>query len=135
VAQHTLKAFTGDLADYQQWLKESLKAQSADSKSSNTQSNNETKVDKKQQRQQEANKRETLKPLTNRLKKLDKELEQQQKKLADIEKKLTDDTLYGSEHKGTLKELLQEQGQHRNNIEALEEEWLEIHEDIENLQS
>ena len=134
VAQKALKTFNGDLADYQQWLKESLKSQAVESKNASINTNSDNKTDKKQQRQQEANKREILKPLTNRLKKLERELEQQQKNLADIEKKLTDDTLYGSDQKNTLKELLQDQGQRRNTIEALEEEWLEIHEEIEGLQ-
>ena len=130
VAQNKVCVFDGDLLAYQQWLRTALQEQDKN-EPSNTPCKLH-KVDKKQQRQQEANKRERLKPLTNSLKKIEKEMDQLQSKLTLMDERLSDDTLYKESHKDELQTLLQEQGKLRSRVEVLEEEWLATHEEIEN---
>ena len=130
VAQKKVCVFDGDLFAYQQWLRAALQEQEKN-EPSNTASKLH-KVDKKQQRQQEANKRERLKPLTNSLKKIEKEMDQLQSKLTLMDERLSDETLYKESHKDELQTLLQEQGKLRSRVEVLEEQWLATHEEIEN---
>lgn len=138
VANHSIRLFDGDLADYQQWLKESLQQSKNTAPDLSGIANNSSmtgdKVDKKVLRQQEAAKREKLKPLNNLIKKIEKEMEKQQKQLDLIQAKLIDESLYEDKNKKQLQELLQEQGRLSINIEKLEEQWMNAHEDIENLQ-
>jgi ATP-binding cassette subfamily F protein 3 len=138
VANHSINLFDGDLADYQQWLKESLQQSKNEvpAPSDNNDSNSAVtdKVDKKLLRQQEAARREQLKPLNNLIKKTEKEIENQQKKFEIIQKKLSSELLYTDDNKKQLQELLQEQGRLGASIEELEEKWMNAHEEIENLQ-
>jgi ATP-binding cassette subfamily F protein 3 len=138
VANHSINLFDGDLADYQQWLKESLQQSKNEvpAPSDNNDSNSAItdKVDKKLLRQQEAARREQLKPLNNLIKKTEKEIEDQQKKFEIIQKKLSSELLYTDDNKKQLQELLQEQGRLGASIEELEEKWMNAHEEIENLQ-
>ncbi len=138
VANHSINLFDGDLADYQQWLKESLQQSKNEvpAPSDNNDSNSAVtdKVDKKLLRQQEAARREQLKPLNNLIKKTEKEIESQQQKFEIIQKKLSSELLYTDDNKKQLQELLQEQGRLGASIEELEEKWMNAHEEIENLQ-
>jgi ATP-binding cassette subfamily F protein 3 len=138
VANHSINLFDGDLADYQQWLKESLqqsKNEVPDPSDKNDSNSADTdKVDKKLLRQQEAARREQLKPLNNLIKKTEKEIENQQKKFEIIQKKLSSELLYTDDNKKQLQELLQEQGRLGVSIEELEEKWMNAHEEIESLQ-
>jgi ATP-binding cassette subfamily F protein 3 len=136
VAQNTLQAFDGNLADYQQWLKELLKSDTTTTETS-TDTNTVAgapKVDKKLQRQQEAALREKLKPLTNSIKKLERAMAKAQSDLDSIEEKLGDQDIYLDENKKTLQTLLLDQGQLRSTIDTLEEEWLSSNEELEALQ-
>ena len=137
VAEKTIRLFDGDLADYQQWLRESLQQQSKDSDNgseSHNEAKTESKVDKKLQRQQDAAKREQLKPLTNAIKKIEKTMAKTEKELADIESQLSDESIYSDDNKGQLQALLKQQGEHRSALETLEEDWLTTHEEIESYQ-
>jgi ATP-binding cassette subfamily F protein 3 len=138
VANHSVTLFDGDLSDYQQWLKESL--QQSKNATPAVDAVNSTgvitdKVDKKLLRQQEAAKREKLKPLNNFIKKTEKEMENKQKQFEVIQKKLSDESLYSEENKKQLQELLQEQGRLSVVVEELEEKWMNAHEEIEILQA
>lgn len=134
VADGGIRQFDGDLNEYQQWLRNSLKEQEQNDKTEVADKDNAPKIDKKQQRQQDAAKRQRLKPLTNSLKKIEKEMEQLQSKLASMDERLADDTLYTEENKNELQTLLQQQGDMRNRLEELEENWLMTHEEIEALE-
>jgi ATP-binding cassette subfamily F protein 3 len=138
VANHSISLFDGDLADYQRWLKESLQqsknAVPAPANRSDGSSAVADKVDKKLLRQQEAAKREQLKPLNNLIKKTEKEIENQQKKFEVIQEKLGSESLYNDDNKKQLQELLLEQGQLGVTIEELEEKWMDAQEQIDGLQ-
>jgi len=133
VANHTVRLFDGDLADYQQWLRESLQ-NVADKQTVPEINATEPKVDKKVQRQQDAARREKIKPLTNRIKKTEKALEQYQQKLEALQEQLADQSLYDDDNKKNLQQLLQEQGQLNVKINELEEQWVLDHEALEHFE-
>ncbi len=139
VANHSISLFDGDLSDYQRWLKESLQQAKVEAPKVSHENNSDDvindKVDKKLLRQQEAAKREKLKPLNNLIKKTEKEIEDQQKKLEAIQSKLSGESIYNNDNKKQLQELLQEQGRLSSSIEELEEKWMSAHEEIEGLQT
>lgn len=123
-----VEEFSGDLDDYQNWL---LKRNSEVELSTRTSSDQTTdKVDKKEQRQAAAAKREQSKPLRNRLKKVENEMDKRQSDLTKIEDQLAQPELYEAGNK-ELPGLLKEQGQLRVQCETLEEEWLELSEALE----
>lgn len=120
-------AFDGDLSTYQQWLLNNSNDTDTNSEEKNTAND---KGDKKSQRQAAALLREQLKPLTQKLKKIEKEMEDNQKSLEKTEAELADPALYdGPSDK--MQSLLKVQGQLKQIIETLEEEWLVLSEEIE----
>lgn len=133
VAHHQVKAFDGDLNDYQQWLKESLQStgKSEDVVASTGDHNVEPKRDKKAQRQQDAAAREKVKPLKNTIKKIEKEMDRTQNKLTVIQEKLSDEAIYESDNKEELQDFLKEQGELSLLVEELEEKWLASLEELE----
>jgi len=133
VAHHAVKLFDGDLIDYQRWLKESLQntIKNENTVAANDSADSEPKLDKKVQRQQEAAKREQVKPLRNLIKKTEREIESYQKNLATVQEKLSHDTIYENENKTELQALLKEQGELSQLIDELEEKWLIAQEELE----
>lgn len=120
-----VQEFDGDLDDYQNWL---MQRNSQVELSSSSDGN--SKVDKKEQRQAAAAKREQLKPMRNRLKKIETEMDKSQTALDQLETKLAQPELYESGN-NKLPELLKQQGQLKARSEELEEEWLELSEQLE----
>ncbi len=134
VANGVVEEFKGNLEDYYQWM---LDSRSADDNPSTREDAGERSIDKKQQRQNAAAKREKLKPLSNRLKKLDSSIAKHQQALQKIEDQLADTELYNeqSENKARLTKLLSEQGKLAQTLDQEEEEWLEVSEELEVLQA
>ena len=125
--------FKGDLKDYEKWLstqtfsdfeeRSGRKAATAHPKQ---------KLDKKEKRQQAADRRELLAPLNKKEKRLEVQIEKIQSKLSEIETLLSDESIYLEENKNDLNVLIQEQGVLKSRLLSNEEEWLEIQEEIAN---
>jgi len=128
--------FKGDLKDYEKWLSTQTfsdfdaKAETADTTSVAAQP--KLKLDKKEKRQQAADRREKLAPLNKQERSLEAEIETIQSKLAKIESSLADENIYLEENKNDLNALIQEQGALKSKLASNEEEWLEIQEEIAN---
>jgi ATP-binding cassette, subfamily F, member 3 len=124
--------FGQSLDDYPAWLKEQ---QSSDNKVIASQQQLEKpkpQVNKKQLRQQEAQRRQRLKPLTDRVRAIDRQLESGRTELAEIEKQLTDDAIYSDpDRQPGLAELVRRQASLKSAIDALEWEWIEASEAVE----
>lgn len=133
VAQQTLQFFDGTLQDYQNWLKNNLSQdeQSPQLEPTIDGAKNSAKVDKKQQRQQEAALREKLKPLRDAIKKVELQLTNTQEKLDDIEQQLANADIYSDDNKTQLQQLLKQQGEHQTTILRLEGEWEDYYEQLE----
>ena len=128
--------FNGDLEDYRQWVKESLKEQNnTESNSSTNATNNSsnTAFNKKQQRQSAAENRKLLQPLRNKLKKLEQQIEKLNHEQDTIQTRLADSSLYEENNKLELKTALAKQTSVSQTLEKVEEDWLAISEEIEKL--
>lgn len=122
--------FDGTLDDYRLWLGQQSKSTLAESGEKKA-DNNDDSQNKKQLRQDSAEKRRLLKPLLNKLKKLEKQMEALSSSKASLEEKLADNDIYSEMNKDVLKSLLEEQGQVEKNLQQVEMDWLEVSEELE----
>ena len=91
-------------------------------------------IDKKQLRQQAAEKRTRLAPLTKTIKKLERQMEKLHQALQPIEQSLAKPEMYNEENKGKLKELLSEQAQFKKHLSETEDQWMQMQEELEQAQ-
>ncbi|MGS2716861.1 ATP-binding cassette domain-containing protein [Eionea flava] len=130
VANNTLQLFDGTLQEYQKWLRDNL-SKNADTQESSSEPSTTIKVDKKQQRQQEAALRQQQKPLRDAIKKVEKQLATLQKNLAVIEERLAEPDIYEDSNKKELQTLLKQQGEHQSKEQELETQWESYYEELE----
>lgn len=155
-----VEPFNGDLDDYQRWLAEQQKidaqnnktAQAEKSASPSKQSQIETQQvdnnaqietqatpmsyqDKQAQKRRDAEIRTQLQPLRKRADQYEKQIDKLQIELTLLEDKLADNTLYDPSRKAELQTLLQQQVTNKEQLEALEESWLMVLDEIEQLKA
>jgi len=122
--------FNRSLDDYPAWLREQeerLDQDAAKWKDAPVKS-----VNRKQQRQEQAQRRQRLKPLHDKVREVEKELSANRSRLAELEACLADESIYADAgRKDELKQLVQDQAAAKSAIEALEWEWLEASEKLE----
>ena len=125
--------FKGDLKDYEKWLSTQTFSDSEQrSEKKAATAHPKQKLDKKEKRQQAADRRELLAPLNKKEKRLEVQIEKIQLKLSEIETLLSNESIYLEENKNDLNVLIQEQGMLKSGLVSNEEEWLEILEEIAN---
>ncbi|MDC9728414.1 MAG: ATP-binding cassette domain-containing protein [Methyloprofundus sp.] len=127
VAHGNVTPFDGDLDDYRTWLNEQKLLANAPAE----QTEDNTSVNKKEQRKLDAERRKKLKPLYDALKKADKNLEKYHKQQKDFEEQLADSAIYDETNKAQLKRILLEKAQVDLALEETEMEWMEISEQLE----
>jgi len=122
--------FDRSLDDYPAWLKEqddnlevvAAKWQEAPVRQAN----------KKQQRQEEALRRQRLKPLYDKIKDVEKKLASRRSTLSTFDERLSDTAIYtDASRKDELTQLVKDQADMKSEIESLEWEWLEASEELE----
>lgn len=128
-----LDIFDGDLNDYEKLLLEQNKTDNKGGKNSEEESADaqNTKLNKKELRQQAAEQRNQLKALRDKANKLEKHIQKNQNSLASLDEKLADTSLYDDSQKDKLNKLLLERAQLLSLTENLEEQWLEVSEIME----
>lgn len=128
VDQGRVTSFSGTLEDYHTWL--------LTNDASPTPATQEApkKVDKKEQRQQEAAIRAKLAPHNKRINSLEKELAKVSSKLAELETTLSNPALY-QENNPELEKLLKDQANLKSKLEDIEMEWLAESEAKEQLEA
>ena len=123
--------FKGDLHDYEKWLNQQAKlAAKSSSGFEEPVAVSKPKLDKKEQRQLAAAKREKLAPLKKMERSLESTIDRNQQALDKIEIKLAEETIYDEGNKMLLTELLQKQRQLKVELSEAEEKWLETHEQL-----
>jgi ATP-binding cassette subfamily F protein 3 len=130
VANGKVIDFNGDIDDYQQWLNDDKKQ---------TLSSNKViadkVVDKKQLRQQQAELRKKSAPLRKEADKLEKKISQWQEELTQVDALLSDSDIYQAGRKSELTIQLKLQASLKDKIEENEMLWLELAEQIEEIQT
>ena len=122
--------FDRSLDDYPDWLREQdEKSEQAMAKWKDAPAKS---VNKKQQRREQAEERQRLKPLQDKVRAVEKELAANRTKLAELEERLADESMYAEpDRKDELTRLLRDQAAVRSKIESLEEAWLDASETLE----
>jgi ATP-binding cassette subfamily F protein 3 len=126
------REFIGDLKDYEKWLLAQYGSdeQTADDPGAGKASASTSRESKKEARQEAARRRERLAPLRKKSSALEKEMSRLGEQLQRIEQRLADESLYSDDAKDELTELLKAQGEYKRALEAAEDEWLEIEEEL-----
>jgi len=124
--------FNRSLDEYPAWLREH---QASGKPTETMELDNETAVrqpSRKQIRQQEAQRRQRLKPLYDRVRTIENQLTAIRTELASMEERLADENIYADpERKSELTRLVQDQASLRSEIETLEWSWMEVSEALE----
>jgi len=124
--------FNRSIDEYPAWLKEQ---QSRGSRTVNDEVENsrpKPQVNRKQQRQQEAQRRQRLKPLRDKVRDIDNKLETSRSTLGAVEENLADESIYADpERKDELTELVKNQATLKAEISTLEWNWMEASEALE----
>jgi ATP-binding cassette subfamily F protein 3 len=131
VADGGVRPFDGDLEDYRQWrldqLAEGNRPSSGDAQAGS----------RKEQKRAEAENRQRLsqlrKPLQQRLTKLDREMDALSTEKAELEAFLASEEAYTEANRPRMAESVKRQGAVTARLDTLEEEWLELHEQLEKL--
>ena len=141
VADGSVKEFEGDLKDYQQWLKNYNRVPTSSAQQKEemlepvvaevTVVEGLSAAEKKLQRQQAADARKKLAPLTKKLSQLEIKIEKCQVQLGAVDHRLTDSELYTDANKILLKEQLALQVEIKKAISENEEQWFDIQQQIE----
>jgi len=122
--------FNRSLDDYPTWLKE--QEEKAEQATAKWQEPPAKSVNKKQQRQEQAQRRQRLKPLYDKVRDVEKELAAQRATLTELDTRLADESIYADpDRKNELTQFVQDQAAAKSAIESLEWEWLEASEELE----
>ncbi|NUO85205.1 MAG: ATP-binding cassette domain-containing protein [Cupriavidus sp.] len=140
VADGTIRPFDGDLDDYRDWLLQQAAAKrnaAAAAHQFEAAGDAAATVNRKDQRRAEADERQRLsalrKPLTKELEKVEKRMAVLQTAKEEIDRFMADEGSYAEANKTKLMEMLKRQGEVNGELETLEEKWLELQEQIEQI--
>ena len=124
--------FTRSLDEYPAWLKEQQGKQDQEISGTTELKTPHRQVNRKQQRRQEAQRRQRLKPLLDQVRDIDKQLESAREELLSVEKKLADESIYvDAERNAELSDLVKKQGLLKSAIDTLEWNWMEASEAVD----
>ena len=138
VADGGIRPFDGDLDDYRDWLLQQAAAKrNAATAAHQAEAGAAATVNRKDQRRAEADERQRLnqlrKPLTKELEKIEKRMATLHDAKAEVDAFLADESSYAEASKAKLMEMLKRQGEVNGELEQLEERWLELQEQIEQI--
>ncbi|KKO48518.1 ABC transporter ATP-binding protein [Arsukibacterium sp. MJ3] len=128
VANGQVVPFDGDLTDYYQWLQQDARQNAGASQVDSAASNN---VVRKDQKRLQAELRNLLRPLKQKVEKLEQQQEQLTTELASIEKWLADADIYQAERKTELTALLAKQASASSSLSSTEENWFMAQDELE----
>jgi ATP-binding cassette, subfamily F, member 3 len=144
VAKHRLQPFDGDLDDYRDWLLQHAAEQRAALKEAAWATANAADganagdgVNRKEQRRQEAEQRQKVahlkKPLQAKIGKIEKEMDALNTEKGTLDAFVADPASYEAEQKSRLTEAIRRQAEVQSRLDTLEAEWLDAHEELEQI--
>ena len=123
--------FTRSLDEYPAWLKEQ-EVREIQGPTDKDKEKPTKKLNKKQLRQQEAQRRQRLKPLYDKVRKIEAQLASNKAELATVQERLADETIYSdADRNSELAELTKEQASLKSVAETLEWNWMEASEALD----
>jgi len=127
--------FDGDLNDYYKWLTDLSKAEKKEAQpDTSAKSGVNSAAAKKEQKRKEAEFRKQTAPLRKSLQKLENKIDSLSETLAEAEQQLSDTSLYQDENKAKLNQVLALQASSKSELEEVEMEWMDIQEQLEQMQ-
>lgn len=132
VNQQHVSEYEGDLDEYKRFI-----LQSTNAESSSTEANEppkDTPVNRKEQRRLEAEARQQLQPIKNKIKKIETQMDQLNTEKSSLHDQLSQTEIYAEQNKAQLNALLIEQGKVNDALEDLEMDWLRLNDELESLQ-
>jgi ATP-binding cassette subfamily F protein 3 len=140
VAKHRLQPFDGDLDDYRDWLLQHAAEARAAAKEANAGSadgGQDSAQNRKEQRRLEAQERQKLshlkKPLQSKIAKIEKEMDALQEEKAALDAFVADSASYEPAMKTKLTDSIRRQADVNARLDTLEHEWLEAHDELEQI--
>ncbi|OOF88890.1 ABC transporter ATP-binding protein [Rodentibacter ratti] len=131
-----VEEFKGDLEDYQKWLMEQNNQSSVKSAEQTLpQENTHSSQNRKEQKRREAELRQQTAPLRKKIAQLEEKMNTLTEQLAEIENGLADSALYSPENKEKLTALLAQQVETKKALEAVETDWMETQDMLEEILS
>lgn len=127
LADGKINVFDGDLEDYQRWLLTKDKTSDKPLVEAST----ENRVDRKEQRRQQAATRARLRPMEKKIAKVEKVMADNAEQLAKLEEQLLCADIYSEDQKDNLRSVLQQQTTLKQKASPLEDEWMELCEQLE----
>jgi ATP-binding cassette subfamily F protein 3 len=122
--------FDRSLDDYPAWLRE--QEEKAGQAAAKWKDDPAKSVNKRQQRQEQAQRRQRLKPLRDKVRRVEQSLATHRARLSELEAGLVDEAIYADpERKDELTQMIRDQAAVKSTIEQLESEWLEASEELE----
>ena len=128
--QH-LSEFKGDISDYHAYRNEQL----SKTPIKNTSANDDGTENKKQQRQQAAEQRKLLAPITKKVKSVEKKMATAEAALANVRDQLADVSIYDAENKKQLQTLLADEASFQGDMEEAEMQWFELQEELSSVEN
>ncbi|MAD76543.1 MAG: ABC transporter ATP-binding protein [Rheinheimera sp.] len=128
VAHGRVAPFDGDLADYYQWLQQDARQANSNIQTDTPASSN---IVRKDQKRLEAELRNLLRPLKQKVEKLEQQQQKLTEQLATIEQQLADADIYSAERKAELTALLTKQATASSNLSSTEEDWFMAQDELE----
>ncbi|MBU2113033.1 MAG: ATP-binding cassette domain-containing protein [Gammaproteobacteria bacterium] len=128
VAHGRVAPFDGDLADYYQWLQQDARQSASAAQVDTPASSN---LVRKDQKRLEADLRNLLRPIKQKVDKLEQQQEKLTKELAAIEEKMADPDIYDAKRKAELTELLAKQASASSSLASIEEDWFMAQDELE----
>ena len=132
VHDRKVEPFDGDLEDYQQWLTDVQRQNSAAESTDKSASTNNAQA-RKDQKRREAELRTQTQPLRKKIAQYEQQMEKLSEALAKVETRLSDSELYDQSRKAELTECLQQQAKLKGEQEEAEMAWLEAQEQLEQM--
>ncbi|MCW2476998.1 ABC transporter ATP-binding protein [Candidatus Symbiopectobacterium sp. NZEC151] len=132
VHDRKVEPFDGDLEDYQQWLTDVQRQNSAAESVDKPASTNNAQA-RKDQKRREAELRTQTQPLRKKIAQYEQQMEKLSEALANVEARLSDSELYDQSRKAELTDCLQQQAKLKGEQEEAEMAWLDAQEQLEQM--
>jgi ATP-binding cassette subfamily F protein 3 len=132
VADGSVQDYDGDLEEYRAWLADRRARQTQQVADVGVVDKADSAQARKGRKRMEAEQRQREQPLRKKIKDLEARIEKLTKRRADIDAQLAGGDVYAAANKDKLKELLVEQARVKQELDEVEEAWLEASEALQN---